>query len=148
MNRETFCAITGNRLLVTLLLALALPGCGSDDPTPAATPSQAEMSPTTTSAVTMGGGLGTRTAPPDEQHSGFRNGIALAFDSEALQGATVETLSCDQRTCRLEYRAEALIPVRQRLASQLSELFHRVVAVHETDENTLLIEIPGESMAY
>ncbi len=68
--------------------------------------------------------------------------IAMAFDSDPLQGAELRAVACRERLCRVSFDASPELPVRKLLPVQLAQTFNSIVAVHDGDTHLVYVDIP------
>ncbi len=68
--------------------------------------------------------------------------IALAFGTEALDGAELMDVQCRESLCRVTYEAADDMPVRRLLPMQLAESFHAMVTVHAGGSDHVFVDVP------
>ena len=91
--------------------------------------------------VSTGQSDGWVTASPD-----IYQRIALAFGTEAMEGAELNRVECRSSLCRVAYQADQTMQVRRVLPRQLAETFNSVVTVHSGAksgaEHLVYLDIP------
>ncbi|MEP5763862.1 MAG: hypothetical protein ABJ308_04680 [Halieaceae bacterium] len=72
--------------------------------------------------------------------------IAMAFDTEAMQGADLMRVECRSTLCKVVYEADSDIKVARVLPRQLAETFNSMVTVHSGSsaerETLVYVDIP------
>lgn len=71
--------------------------------------------------------------------------IAMAFDTEALNGADLMGVECRASLCKVIFQADRDIPVGKLLPMQLAESFHAMVTVHAGGNNHVYVDVPQGS---
>lgn len=75
-------------------------------------------------------------------HPEIYSRIAMAFDTEAMNGADLMGVECRASLCKVSFQTTDGIEVRKLLPMQLANSFHSMVTVHAGGTNHVYVDIP------